>query len=321
MLVTREHDHILSDTRYSTQLKDECDDLKVEIRDATSTTIASLASLLKSTKTTTLRFESDSLTKSQFDQLESELLGVELVASCDEVECLRSIKDKSEIKAIRESIAVNQKAFSVIRSQLRAEQTELEIAHNLEHQMRLFGARGFAFEPIIGVGARSALPHGHPTNKQVGESAFLLFDWGANVNHYLSDLTRVLVTAKIPPKLRKIYDIVLKAQLAAIKKIRPGVELKTVDQAARKVIEDSGFGKNFGHGLGHSFGLEIHETPFMSPIFDGKLQAGMVITVEPGIYLPGWGGVRIEDDILVTQNGHEVLSDLPKQLDECTVQL
>ncbi len=155
----------------------------------------------------------------------------------------------------------------------------------------------------------------------MAKAIFCYSTGGANVNHYLSDLTRVLVTATIPPKLRKIYEIVLKAQLAAIKNIRPGMELKLVDRAARKVIEDAGFGKKFGHGLGHSFGLEIHETPFMSPIFEGKLAAGMIITVEPGIYLPGWGGVRIEDDILVTQNGHEVLSDLPKQLDECLVRL
>ncbi len=178
MLVSREHDQIISDTRYSTQLADECGDLEIEIRDASSTTISALARLLKSSKKSLLRYESESLTKSQFDQLESELAGVELVASCGDIECLRSIKDKSEIEAIRKSIGVNQKAFEVIRAQLTAEQTELEIAHNLEHQMRQFGASGFAFEPIIGVGPRSALPHGHPTNKKVGESDFLLFDWG-----------------------------------------------------------------------------------------------------------------------------------------------
>jgi len=129
------------------------------------------------------------------------------------------------------------------------------------------------------------------------------------------------VTAKIPPKLRKIYDVVLKAQQQAIKRIRPGVALKQIDTAARRVIDSAGYGKHFGHGLGHSFGLEIHELPFISPLSEGKLESGMVITIEPGIYLPGFGGVRIEDDILVTQNGHEVLSDLPKQLDQCVVDL
>ncbi|MFK7766518.1 MAG: M24 family metallopeptidase [Mariniblastus sp.] len=321
LFVTPKSEILLSDSRYTSQLQSQCPDLDVDIRDASSTMLNSVARVAAYSKFSSIGYESNSMTKALFDQLESSLEKVELVSTAGVVENIRAIKDSSEIAAIRKSIKVNQRAFEVIRAQLHPEQTELEIAHNLEHQMRTFGAAGCAFDPIVGVGARSALPHGYPTETRIKEGDFLLIDWGAQVDGYMSDLTRILVTSKIPPKLRKIYNVVLKAQLAAIKKIKPGVALKTVDLAARKTIEAAGFGDKFGHGLGHSFGLEIHEQPFMSPIHEGTLETGMVVTIEPGIYVPEFGGVRIEDDILVTRDGCEVLSNLPKHIDECTVDL
>lgn len=321
LIVAADSAVLLSDSRYTTQLQDQCPGLDVDIRDASSTMLDSVQRNVKSSKFNSLAYEAESLTKAEFDQIEAKLTGVSLVPSAGIVESLRAVKDKSEIARIRESIRVNQRAFQVIQSQLTLDQTERQIAHNLEHQMRDFGATRCAFDPIVGVGERSALPHGFPGETRIGDSGFVLMDWGAEVNGYMSDLTRMVFYGKIPAKLRKIYEIVLKSQLAAIKKIRPGVKLKTVDRAARKIIEDAGFGKQFGHGLGHGFGLEIHETPYMSPIFEGTLQPGMVVTVEPGIYVPGFGGVRIEDDVLVTGQGHEILSDLPKQIDECTVDL
>lgn len=144
-------------------------------------------------------------------------------------------------------------------------------------------------------------------------------DWGALRQGYMSDLTRVLVTGRISPKLERIYGVVLNAQRRAIESIRPGISTGEVDFAARAVIQDAGFGPKFGHGLGHGFGLEIHENPRMAPNQPQVLKVGMVITVEPGIYIPKWGGVRIEDDVLVTKDGHEVLSNVAKELDECLV--
>ena len=322
LLVTDKKFILLSDARYTSQIQEECPGIETEIRDAQSTLLDLVARVVQSFKIKSLAVEAGSLTKSTHDQIQQLLAKVDLVDTSGWIAGLRSIKDKSEIETIRKSIAVNQRAFQVIRSQLTAEQTELQIAHNLEHQMRAFGAKCCSFDPIVGVGPRGALPHGKPSSKQIGESGFVLIDWGAQVDGYASDLTRVLVTSKkIPARLSKVYNTVLKAQVAAIKKIRPGVTLKAVDAAARNVIEKAGFGKQFGHGTGHGFGLEIHETPFISPIHQGKLEANMVVTVEPGIYIEGWGGVRIEDDILVTRDGHEVLSDLPKQLEECQVNL
>lgn len=321
LMLTPKSARLLSDTRYTTQIEEECPDLELVIRDARSTKLDSVSKSVSQMKLSHLAYEADSMTKADFDQLDSVLPHCELVSTRGWVEALRAIKDKVELAAIRRSVKVNERAFSVIRSQLRGDQTEREIAHNLEHQIRALGGKGCAFAPIVGVGARAALPHGVPSRVRIEESPFVLIDWGAQVDQYASDLTRVLVTGRIQPKFRQIYETVAKAQNAAIKQIRPGVSLKKVDQAARRVIENAGFGPNFGHGLGHGFGLQIHETPFLSPIHDGILEAGMVITIEPGIYLPGWGGVRIEDDVLVTKEGHEVLSTLPKLLDESVVSL
>jgi len=321
LLITPKRDYLLSDSRYQSQLKSEVSGVELEIRDAKTTMLELTKRIVSTLKSTAIMYEADSISKSEFDRLETALQGVELSTSSGLVEALRAIKDQSEIAAIRKSIDVNQRAFNVIRAQLTADQTERTVAHNLEHQMRSFGAKCCAFDAIVGVGPRAALPHGRPSNKRIGESPIVLIDWGAEVDLYLSDITRVLVTGKITPRFAKIYNVVLKAQMAAIKKIRPGAKLKSVDSTARRIIDNAGFGKYFGHSLGHSFGLEIHEKPSLGPLSEGKLEPGMVVTVEPGIYIPDFAGVRIEDDVLVTPDGFEVLSDLPKQLDSCTVDL
>ncbi len=185
--------------------------------------------------------------------------------------------------------------------------------------MRKLGGRSASFPSIVAVGDRSALPHYRPGSRAIGDAPFVLVDWGAVGNGYVSDLTRVLATGKIPPKLERIYRVVLNAQERAIEAIRPGRTCGEVDAAARAVIAKAGFGPKFGHGLGHGIGLEIHEAPRLSKGQKVKLKPGMVVTVEPGIYLPGFGGVRIEDDVLVTRNGCEVLTDLPKQWEDVVV--
>ena len=204
---------------------------------------------------------------------------------------------------------------------MRPEQTEQEIAHQIERLIHDFGGSGPAFPPIVAAGPRAALPHAVPTDQQIGCSDLLLIDWGATRSLYRSDLTRILVTGRISPKLERIYGLVLKAQQQAIAAIRPGALMSEVDRAARSVIADAGHGKHFGHALGHGFGLEVHEQPRLAANVDRPLKPGMIVTVEPGIYLPRWGGIRIEDDILVTRDGHEVLSVLPTDLASCIVSL
>jgi Xaa-Pro aminopeptidase len=264
-----------------------------------------------------LGVESDHLALSSFEKLKEQSKSVEMYPLSGMVEDLRQVKDPDEVGQIRIAIRQAEKGFDVLRAQITGEMTELQGAHLLEQAMRQFGATMAAFPPIVAVGNRAALPHARPTSKRISEAEFVLIDWGAAAaSGYRSDLTRILVTGKISPKLEKVYRVVLKAQQAGLKAIRPGARCCDVDAAARRVIEEAGFGKQFSHGLGHGIGLNIHEAPRFSVAFATKLKAGMVVTVEPGIYLEGWGGVRIEDDCLVTRDGVEVLTCVPKEFSE-----
>ena len=322
LLITEKDAILLSDPRYTTQLKEECPGLSLDIRSPGTSMIASIKKVTKGAKASSLGFEANSMTVALCNAISRELSSIELVPCHGLVEQLREIKDRHEIASLRVAVTQAERAFSVIRSALRGEQTELEVAHNIESQIRLFGGQGCSFSPIVAVGPRAALPHATPTQKRIDESGFVLIDWGADgADSYKSDLTRVLVTGKISPKLETIYRVVLRAQQRAIAAIRPGVSGRKVDNVARKIIDDAGFGKYFGHGLGHGLGLDIHENPRLAKNNDRPLKAGMVVTVEPGIYLPGFGGVRIEDDILVTRGGHEVLTGVPKQWEESHLDL
>lgn len=197
---------------------------------------------------------------------------------------------------------------------------EVEVAAYLEYRMRMLGADGASFPTIVAVDANAALPHAIPGRRRVKDKGIVLIDWGARVGGYCGDLTRVVGLGGMSRKMCEVYGVVLEAQLAGIEAVGPGVKLKDVDAKARKVIERAGYGKHFGHGLGHGLGLDVHESPSVSArAGEATLEAGMVVTIEPGVYLPGVGGVRIEDDVLVTAGGHRVLSDLPKSVDDAII--
>jgi Xaa-Pro aminopeptidase len=312
LLVTPKHTILLSDPRYTTQIGEECPGIEVEIRSLKMNMLDLVARAVGRSGVAQLGVEADSITVGLCDRIANKLPKVSLMPLSNVVERQRMVKDKLEVAEIRRAIDQAERAFAVLRASLRPEQTEKEVADNLEHQMRLFGAKGASFPSIIAVGPRAALPHARPTCKRIGEADFVLVDWGAD-SLYKSDLTRVLVTGKIPPKLERIYGVVLNAQLRAIEAIRPDIACQDVDSVARKVIEEAGFARHYSHGLGHGIGLDIHEGPRLGQGQKQILRPGMVVTVEPGIYLPGWGGVRIEDDVLVTKTGHEVLTSVPKQ--------
>lgn len=188
--------------------------------------------------------------------------------------------------------------------------SEKNLADILEFEIRKQGGERSAFEIICAAGSHASQPHARATNKKIQAKDMVLIDWGACFQFYNSDLTRIIFTDKISPKLKEIYGIVVNAQAIAINCVKPGVMAKDVDSAARNYIEKEGYGKSFGHGLGHGIGLEVHEGPVINKRSREKLKEGMVFTIEPGIYIPGWGGVRIEDIILVTANGCKVLSNL-----------
>lgn len=316
LLISASDEIILSDPRYTTQLEEECPGMTLNIRNPGVGMIEAIGRVAKSAKIGSLGYEADSMTVGVKEQIEKKLTALKLASTAGMVENLRLIKDREEIGLLREAVRYAEKGFEVLRATLRGDLTEKQVANDLEYQLRVLGAKGCSFSPIVAVGSNAALPHATPTDRRIDESPFVLVDWGADGGLYKSDLTRVLATGKIPPKLERIYRVVLKAQLQAIDAIKPGVTCHDVDRVARGVIEKAGFGKRFGHGLGHGIGLDIHEGPRLTSKNQQELEPGMVVTVEPGIYLPGFGGVRIEDDVLVTKGGHEVLTAVPKNIED-----
>jgi len=319
LLVRSDGDVAISDARYTTQLEEECPGLDVHIRPPGIKTSEAAVKVVRRARVRRLAIEGDSMTVSERDAIAAELPKLEIITTSGLVERLREVKDRDEIARLRQAVWYAEKAFGVLRARLRPEQTEKQISDELESTLRMFGAARSGFPTIVAVGPRAALPHAKVTDRKVGSSDFVLVDWGADGGLYKSDLTRVLVTGRISPKLERIYRVVLSAQLKAIAAIRPGVAAEEVDRVARDVISEAGFGRYFGHGLGHGLGLEVHEAPRLAANSRVLLRPGMVVTVEPGIYLPGWGGVRIEDDVLVTRTGHEVLTSVAKGLEEVVV--
>ena len=328
LLIQPGGDTILSDPRFTIQIEEECPGLNAVIRPRNESLSKTLSALLGKTTAGKLGIEVKSITIAQHERLFQHLSHWQSVPAKNIVEDLRQIKDKDEIAQIRSAVTVAAGAFQWVRNLLRQYRKNLEafneilICNALVDQMRQLGHDESlsivpeSFPTTIAAGARAALPHAHPTSQTLAGQPLLLFDWGSVVNGYMSDLTRVVIFTP-NKKLRMIYETVLKAQEAAIAAIKPGMLCEDVDAIARNVIKDAGYGKHFGHGLGHSIGLQIHEDPRFAPGDKTVLKPGMVLTVEPGIYLKGWGGIRIEDDILVTKTGCEVLSRaVPKTFEE-----
>lgn len=327
LLHTARQSILVSDKRFEIQIREECPDLDARIRGPMKTTLQETIDTIKQLHLTSLGVESRTLTLLQFETLREAHPALVWVRTMGLVEELRAIKDPGEIEAIRRSVRIAEKAFTMFRSMLRPEDTEKELVDAMESYLRRAGGSGSAFPTIVAVGERSALPHAPPSETRMDAADFLLLDWGVKGPLYQSDLTRVFPTPapedsarrqqrrKVESKLQKIYTVVLQAQERAIAAIGPGVPVKEVDVAARGYIEAAGYGKNFNHGLGHGIGLQTHELPDIRGSSDHVLKPGMIVTVEPGIYLDGFGGVRIEDDVLVTPDGREVLSSLPKTWD------
>jgi Xaa-Pro aminopeptidase len=323
LLITRGRELLVTDGRYTQQLAEECPGLELAVRQPGSRLPDFTAETLAKLGLTAVAVEADCVTVSFYERLVEALKTTPLTPTTGLVESLREVKDAEEIAHIRAAIQIAQDAFAVLRAGLRPGLTEKEVADELEHQIRLAGGACGAFPAIVGVGPRAALPHGRPIREsRIGDADLVLIDWGARGpagGGYHSDLTRVLVTGKLSPQIESLYEVVLHAQRSAIAAIRAGAIAQEVDAVARRVIEDAGFGREFNHSLGHGIGLAIHELPRLAPDQNRPLAAGMVVTVEPGIYLPGWGGIRIEDDVLVTDDGCEVMTSVTKTLDACIV--
>ncbi|HTV48606.1 MAG TPA: aminopeptidase P family protein [Phycisphaerae bacterium] len=314
VIFTPEKVWLISDSRYSEQIQRECPWVVPVIRKKGFG--EELMRISRREKISLLGVQAETLTLLQFGALQRAARPARLrLKPVDNLVIeLRHIKDAHEISLIEEAIVIAEQAFEIIRKAIRTGMTENDLAGLLVYEMRRRGASDASFQPIVAVGANGSLPHYRPGNVKIGHNTPLLIDWGALYRAYRSDLTRMLFLGKIPEKIREIYRIVLDAQQTAIAAVRPGLSGKKIDKIARDIIAKAGYGPAFGHSLGHGIGRDIHEQISLSPRSKVILKPGMIVTVEPGIYLPGIGGVRIEDDVLVTESGCRMLSHLPKDI-------
>ena len=266
---------------------------------------------LRKCKLTRVGFDPGHFTVAEHKATQKAARPIKLVEVPGAILDMRLIKDAGEVTAIREAIRVAEQAFRKVVRWVKPGLTEAEISARLAYEMQNLGASEVSFPTIVAVGANASLPHYEPGRGVVRDGQGILIDWGARVGWYVSDLTRMIWVGRVPPLMKKIEKVVRDAHDRAIAAVKPGKTCHEIDTVARNVIAQAGFGPHFGHALGHGIGLDVHEAPRVGQETQIKLQPGMVITIEPGIYLPGKGGVRLEDDVLVTESGCEVLSSLP----------
>lgn len=311
ILVTDSETHFFTDPRYALEATTS---ITCTVHIAKRPLIEDIAGLVKRKKLKKIGFEPAWLNLDQHQKLKDLLPpGASFQPVAGIVENLRMSKSAAEIEQIRKSVRVNSEAYARTLRRVRLGMRERDVAAELDFQMRLLGAEKPAFDTIVASGERSALPHAQPTSKRLEEDELLLIDMGACLDGYMSDMTRMAFLGIPNKRVRALYNAVLEAQMAGIGAVRPGVTATQVDSAARQVLKQHGLDREFVHSTGHGLGMEIHEGPRIGKKDKTKLKAGMVITVEPGAYVEGFGGVRIEDTVLVTANGCEVLTPTTKE--------
>jgi Xaa-Pro aminopeptidase len=261
----------------------------------------------------------ETLTVAAFETIRSAAGSVAFHRAGEIAARLRAVKSPWEIRRIRRAVRCAEEAFESVRGRIRPGMTEADLRLDLEWEMRRRGAEDAAFETIVAAGTNASRPHAHAGGRKLRPGGLVLVDWGARLGGYASDLTRVLFLGSIPPLWRRRYEHLLAAQRAGIDAIAPGVAARAADAAARERLAGEGLAKWFAHGLGHGLGLAVHEGPRLSPRDERTLWPGNVVTVEPGLYFPGKGGLRLEDDVLVTKTGRSVLSRLPRDLEWAVV--
>jgi Xaa-Pro aminopeptidase len=304
---------LYTDPRYTIQAAGESDcDVKIVVKGSLN---AATLQQIKRKKWKHIGIEAARISLSDFNELDDNLpAGSSLKPTSGLIERLRMVKSEAEVDLIRRSVITNSKAFESAIAKFKPKMTESDLAAELEYQMRRQGAEKPSFETIVAAGPRSALPHAQPQKRMAEPNQLLLVDMGALQDGYASDMTRMLHMGAPGAKARKLYKAVYEAQLAAVDAVRENATSADVDRAARRVLKGHGFEKEFVHSTGHGLGLEIHEPPRIGKRDKTQLKAGMVITIEPGAYIEGFGGVRIEDTVLVTKTGCEVLTPTSKEL-------
>lgn len=310
VFITADECYLLTDFRYMTQAAEQAAGLNIVEHGPKF--IDTVRELLPRGSNVRVGFEQDGVTFSAYTAYVEALKPAVLVPVSKAVEDLRMFKDAEELAVMGRAADLADDTFRHILNVLKPGMTERDVDLEMEFYMRTHGATSSSFDTIVASGERAALPHGVASNRVIQGDEFVTFDFGALLDGYCSDLTRTVALGAPNPKLKEIYDIVLEAQLHALAHIKPGMTGRECDALARDIITRYGYGEQFGHSTGHGLGMEVHEWPRLSKLSDDILQPGMVVTVEPGIYLPGIGGVRIEDDVVVTESGISLLTHSSK---------
>lgn len=305
LLVTRSDNYFITDSRYVEEAREKVRGFRIALVD--KSTYETLSSIVRKNRFKKIGFEGMNLSYGVATRLARLARPAQFTATKGFVELIRMIKDAEEITLIKDSIRLNESVFKAASKKVAPGQTERAIAGIIEAMYLRYGGRA-AFDPIVASGENASKPHAIPTDTLIKNNSFVMIDLGVRLNGYCSDMTRMIILGRVSAKFKKIYDVVRIAGQKAIASIRPGVRIDAIDRIARDHIADAGYGKYFGHSLGHGVGLAVHEKPTVSGLNDGFLQAGMVFTIEPAIYIPKFGGVRIEDMVLVNDNGCEVLT-------------
>jgi len=313
-IITGQKNHIITDFRYIEQARYEATGFEiVEMKPGVSAFLRAYE-LAKELDLKNIGIESCSLTLKEYEELVANFKNIAVIKTEGLVEELRTIKDNNEISLIKAAQEITDKAFEHILTFIKPGVRELDLVAELEYFLKKSGANKTAFETILISGPKTSLPHGVPSDRKLQQNDFVTIDFGACFNGYCSDMTRTVIIGRPSEEHLSIYNTVLDAQIKALELIRPGLKGKDVDKVAREYITEKGYGNYFGHGLGHGVGLEIHEAPRLSPNGENVLLPGMVVTVEPGIYIENFGGVRIEDMVVLTENGCEILTCSEKHL-------
>ena len=314
VLITKNDAYLLIDFRYFENACKNINHLQVKL---TSRLLGDVDEILKNKKIENIYIETDYTTLDGISTLRKCLTDINILTEntlSKKILKMRSIKEKQEIEYIEKAQSLTDEAFGYILNHIKTGVSETDIALKMEFFMRERGSEGVAFDFIVVSGKNSSLPHGVPTDKKIENGDFVTMDFGAVINGYRSDMTRTVAVGSVTQKQQTVYETVLKAQKAALGILKPDVPCSTVDKTARDIIANAGFGECFGHGLGHSVGLEIHENPACNTRDTTPLKAGMIMTVEPGIYIPREFGIRIEDMVLITDDGYSNFTKSPKEL-------
>ncbi|MGL5256786.1 MAG: M24 family metallopeptidase [Proteocatella sp.] len=312
VLITDVNRYIYTDFRYVEQAKEQCIGYDV----VTIRGNFDIINHIKSLGLSRLAFEDDYISYSMYSMYKEKLEGVEFVPLKKQLTKIRAVKTELEIENISKASGILDETFSYILDIIKPGISEIEIANEIEYYVKKKGANGIPFETIVASGKRTSMPNAVASNKLIDSGDFLTMDFGCIYNGYCADITRTVFVGKASEKQKELYDIVFKAQTATMEAIKAGVSCRAIDKIARDIISAYGYADNFGHGLGHGVGLEVHELPRISSFSEDILEENMVITDEPGIYIPEFGGIRIEDLLVVTNDGYRLLSKASKELIE-----